>query len=296
MRYDRRRYYTEKKLNNSAATRRIAQKKFDDVRQDDFFMATKETNSSYDEKYNREKLSTNIQSGILKGKQVGDMKRAKKGSKTNYNFKSKPVDIGKEEYLHSGKAALEIADAFLQGDLYCRLLGNPTICSVGDDAQGFETMCDPESDEWCDKDRSWDIGGQNKHLNLNMTSFEKPRKQKSVQISGTSTTSGQEEYCNGWRPAKGGWVADFGPLHTHALSFGNEGPKRKFQSNIPQKKTNVNGPAAETNRLKETIYKVSEENLSLEENNGQEHIGDSVSLMYHTNADNFIVDPSESVL
>ena len=309
MRYDRNRYTAEKNKNNIASARCIAEKRFDNLRENDFYhdntknIAPSERynedsnglkyqerqpydNKSYtnfryndnsryhtdrkDEATNKENQQKIQYQGYYKregGCEVkpnywreSDEKRPKPTliSRDNNNNNKNAVnkknsigvsgggykrgystqpDIGKENFLHSGKAALEIADSFLNGDLYCRLLDNGTASPMTRDIHN-ETMPSESDDEENTYFNYMESGGirETRHpcsrLEKNMdrrTDIIHSETQKKSQKNSEERFS----YVDGWRSAKGGWVGDFGPLHTHSLLQNTTVPKRSFQSNLP---------------------------------------------------------------
>lgn len=224
MRYDRRRYNVEKKLTRQSAARCIAEKRFDDLRENDFFegpAAPKPVAKKASEPYYwREQGEKKITYGRVPSK------AAKKIS-------SGRGDIGQDEYQHSGKAALEIAEAFLQGDLYRHLL------------QDRITEVQSESSSTDGSDGEEGVGGgwpsstvplrpsvKTTNAQWNMSTRNIPTQAQKPNHDSKPGESQSTPYLDGWRSNKGGWVADFGPLHTHALSA-TTGARKKFQSNLP---------------------------------------------------------------
>ena len=167
----------------------------------------------------------------------------------------KPSDTA----LSSGSAALDIANAFLSGNLGQQLLHtDSTYQSAGGDKQNIDAkeerrnnnksyMFDipmgqvEEADAKDDEDEEDEEEGQEegkKETDLRYAQYSGKSKYKSCpplydsnpnaerrQARGKSGgkggkgTEGAEYYAENWRSTQGGWVADFGAPHTHTLSM-----------------------------------------------------------------------------
>lgn len=128
------------------------------------------------------------------------------------------------QQLDSGAATLEIADAFLQGQVGRELLlDNPR----GSEYQDFYGEQDEE-------DEIEDLSPQEAQkraaafLGIPLSKPEAytaraPGKSESSlqkKINEVSANKALYEGQSGWKGTKGGWVADFGPVHTHNLYSG----------------------------------------------------------------------------
>jgi hypothetical protein len=59
------------------------------------------------------------------------------------------------------------------------------------------------------------------------------RETMAIQSAAPAMKDAKEYYSSGWKSAKGGWVADFGPAHTHAYYTGPELAKNSLHHDDP---------------------------------------------------------------
>mmetsp|Transcript_13983 Transcript_13983/g.20926 ORF Transcript_13983/g.20926 Transcript_13983/m.20926 type:complete len:512 (-) Transcript_13983:122-1657(-) len=113
--------------------------------------------------------------------------------------------------LSSGSSSIAIADAFLDGPLGQQLLGSTK--------SQLECARDTgDSDEEVEDIRITQLLGQGENGGASPRPASAPVTSRPT-VNETSKPSPELSYYSGnWRNTKGGWVADFGPPHTHALS------------------------------------------------------------------------------
>ncbi len=205
MRVDKQRYQRERRQTNKAAARRIAENRFDAIRQDDY-VSTARGAVNGGESDTRPYYWRSEQKQQLQGASRRPL--------------SEDNDLASDAYLHSGRGALEIADAFLKGTVYTRLLrGSGDYESVKERVVNADEAEHDEHDE-----RVVDIAARRNEYEYARRPTaapdiaNKPQPEPLSQRSAKGSSS-PPPYLNGWRNTKGGWVADFGPLHTHTLSF-----------------------------------------------------------------------------
>lgn len=228
MRYDRRRFQLDKKLNRTAAARCIAEKRFDEMREDDFFHQMSSRAQPANSRVHVEKTAAveRQQAASMPNYWRTEYTDKPKSGKSARHSASRE-DVGSEKFQHSGKAALEIAESYLRGDLYRLLLQK-------DPSSGLDADDDTDCDVGHNRGEEHESNNKWPYVACGRTEGgvsvkTMPRRFENVPKDNVSS------YENGWRSSKGGWVADFGPLHTHALSV-STAPKRAFHSNLPKQK------------------------------------------------------------
>lgn len=278
IRSDKKRFYRERNADNISAANRIAESRFNSLRRDDYFITSAGT-------------SRNDQKEIKSGNVRRDYRSKSQDSNTRIVHHD---DIGSENFLQSGKGALEIADSFLNGNLFQQLLRSAPdsrgLSSNERSAQNFEGYR---------VDR--DIDGVREHTE----GFAPIWKQRSVvntsnqsgnEIMKTEKSAPDSKYLDGWRATKGGWVSDFGPLHTHTLSALSSSSTRRTASLISGERNERMKSKDATDRVKSSSVNSQEENgnsnyfednqekengESLTDHNGREEGDLGFSLLQH---------------
>ena len=290
IRSDRKRFYREKKTDNMIAANRIAESRFNALRRDDYCTAS-----------------------------IGPGRNNYKDKKSasNRNIRSKSVDqkiekihsegIGSESFLQSGRGALEIADSFLNGNLFQRLLRS---------APDSNSSLSNEYSDQNQNDKEQRVGKKINSSREDKYHFAPVWKEGSDRF--TSNRPGNEsilpdkadadtvynllpQYLDGWKATKGGWVSDFGPIHTHTLSSVSISSKRHTASlisgeRIERRKSTEdisNGRRAAT-----IIDKEEHGNSNYFEDRHEEEENDNITLSDQRNHEEprAITDPGFSLL
>lgn len=264
---DKARFFSEKKKYNAAAARKIAESRLDRVTaqkrgQDPEADERAESAGSrrviaYDEQehereFARLKQDYKLRPFYWREEEAIDRRSEGQtdGRRDSRNSREPPAarhDVSTDDdFLHSGRAALEIASSFLDSELCHQLLHNS---NTRNSSRGVSTpSSDSEGDE---EEEVLQDRKQQRLVNLfeDLKPFTHPVSRGSVQAPprrdtdagagdaqpSSSSSSSASFTDEGWRKTRGGWVGDFGPLHTHTLSV-QEARNKAF---IPRSKPSV---------------------------------------------------------
>lgn len=137
----------------------------------------------------------------------------------NRFIKQNKIPPKNDQYLvrSSGSSSIDIANAFLKSSLGQELI-------QGDDAQIYEdnelfSQREQQQQQDNNKDRGANFRRNNNKDNNN--NFDEDN-DTTKNTKTTTTKDFYQFYADGWKSKKGGWVADFGPDHTHPLSINQQ--------------------------------------------------------------------------
>lgn len=165
----------------------------------------------------------------------------------------RPRRVPRDMDLSSGRSALEIAEAFLQGPVGRGLV----------DADGYRVAYQEEDlSPWQAQAAASQLLG----LQSRSGSEKQKPKERSLTSSGEKKAAGfktaqehalereREEdakaiYSSQWKSSQGGWVADFGPAHTH---MGYAGPERYRTSleDLKQQRVSARSKSPSSSRVR----------------------------------------------
>lgn len=131
-----------------------------------------------------------------------------------------------EKFLHSGRAALEIATSFLDSQLGHQIMRGEGLSLSSSTAEGEDYSIEEDGSDDSLRGKEQVIEKtETKLFSLfeDLKPFTRPVSVPAV-VAPKSRTRDSDVRPNsfadeGWRKARGGWVADFGPLHTRTLSI-----------------------------------------------------------------------------